>query len=302
MNEFVTIQSITEAHCLMGLGRPNHPMLSVFRHSPEMLKTFSRVKVITGFYSVSFKGGVSGTFGYGRSGYDFEEGTMVFIGPGQVITTPAENDMVLNDLGWTLFFHPDLISRSELGRIIDGYTFFNYDVNEALHLSEREKKTINDIIQNIERETEQNIDQHSQRLILSNIELLLNYCTRFYDRQFYTRTNHNADIVIRFEEVLKSYFNSGQQFDHGIPTVKYCAEKLNISANYLSDLLKKETNRNGQGHVHDFIIEKAKNLLLTSTEPVSEVAYSLGFDYSQHFSKLFKSKTGISPKEFRKVQ
>ena len=225
---------------------------------------------------------------------------MILTGPGQVITM-SETIITEETGGWSLYFHRDLIRKSDLGRKIDKYNFFSYEANEALHLSEDEKEILTDCIHKIEKEITQNIDKHSQNLIISNIELLLNYCTRFYDRQFYTRTNMNKDIVTKFEKLLSDYYDSELQLENGVPTVKYCAEKLNHSANYLSDLLKKETGRNAMDHIHFFVIEKAKTILLNSQDTVSEIAYDLGFEYPQSFGKLFKNKTGISPARYRSL-
>ncbi|MCG8124397.1 MAG: helix-turn-helix transcriptional regulator, partial [Candidatus Thiodiazotropha taylori] len=198
-------------------------------------------------------------------------------------------------------FHPDLIRKSSLGNNIDHYSFFSYEIHEALHLSEDERVSITGLVRKIETEYQQSIDRHTQKLIVSNIELLLDYCTRFYDRQFYVRTNLNQDFVTRFENLLRDYFNSEKPLDLGVPSVKYCGERLNMSPSYLSDLLKKETGRTVQQHIQDTVIDKAKNLLLSTNEQVSQIAYGLGFDYPQHFSKLFKSRTGMSPAEYRRL-
>jgi AraC-like DNA-binding protein len=206
-----------------------------------------------------------------------------------------------NDKGWTLAFHPDLISKSKLSDKMDGYSFFYYDVNEALHLSNEELNTIECLLDKIVKEYSQNLDKHSQNLIISNIELLLDYCMRFYDRQFYTRTNLNTDIVSKFERLLKVYYRSDKVQNLGIPTVHFLAKEMSLSSNYLSDLLKKETGKTAQEHIHLFVIEKAKNILLNSNRSISEIGYSLGFEYPQHFSNLFKSKTGISPGKFRNL-
>ncbi|MCU4154567.1 AraC family transcriptional regulator [Carboxylicivirga sp. A043] len=223
--------------------------------------------------------------------------------PGQVVTFGDKQEWDKNEVkgGWSLNFHPDLIRRSHLGQHIDDYTFFSYEVNEALHLSDQEKTTIGEIRDKIIHEYSTNIDKHSQKLIISNIELMLDYCTRFYDRQFYTRENLNKDTVSRFEKVLKAYYNTGKQYETGVPSVKYCGAELNLSSNYLSDLLKKETGKNAQEHIHHFVVNRAKTTLLNSSDSVSQVAYALGFDYPQHFSKIFKKKTGLSPAEYRNV-
>jgi AraC-like DNA-binding protein len=241
--------------------------------------------------------------GYGRNSYDYEDGTLIFVGPGQTLQIAIDEDNPTSDYdSWTLLFHPDLIRRSELGKKIDAYTFFTYNVNEALHLSDDEKRTLEEIISRIEKEYSRSIDRHSQELIVSQIKLLLDYCTRFYERQFHLRSNLNKDIVSEFEQLLKDYFNSDNPSKNGIPSVKYFGEALNLSPYYLSDLLKKETGRNTQEYIHDYIIERAKTALLNSNDPVSQIAYDLGFEYPQHFSKVFKNKTGMSPKEFRKVE
>jgi AraC-like DNA-binding protein len=201
--------------------------------------------------------------------------------------------------GWALFFHPDLIRKHHLGKHMKEYTFFSYDAYEALHLSDQEKQMITTIVKTIETEYSQNLDVYSQDLIVSHIEVLLNYCKRFYGRQFLTRTHVNKDVISRFEEFIKGYFDSERPETEGLPTVKYCAQEMGYSTNYLSDLLKKETGKNTQEHVHFYVIEKAKTLLLGTEEPVNVIAYSLGFEYPQHFSKLFKKKTGMSPTAYR---
>lgn len=204
-------------------------------------------------------------------------------------------------MGWGLFFHPDLIRGTSLGNKMKEYTFFSYEVNEALHLSDKEKQTLLDCVNKLENELTENIDKHSQTLITSNIELLLNYCSRYYDRQFITRKKANTDLLVRFENSLSSYFNSHELQKKGLPSVKYFAEQLFLSPNYLSDLLKKETGKNAQDHIHYYLIEEAKNNLLNTNDSVNEIAYKLGFEYPQYFSKLFKSKTGMTAVEYRNM-
>ncbi len=302
MNDIISIESISKLHEYGAREKPKHPLVSVWEQTKtdyeNIYKEFIGKRFVLDLYLISLKGVISGSFQYGRNSYDFEEGTMVFIAPGQVIAIEEKEIIEAND-GWALFFHPDLIRKSDLGKKIDDYNFFSYEVNEALHLSDDEKNRLTICIKDIEKEYSQNIDKHSQNLIISNIELLLNYSKRFYDRQFYTRTNMNKDIVTRFEKLLLNYYNSGFQQENGVPTVKYCADQLSHSANYLSDLLKKETGRNAIDHIHSFIIEKAKTILLNSQNTVSEIAYDLGFEYPNYFGKLFKSKTGMSPAEYR---
>ena len=301
MSKSYTINSISQAHQAVGLPKPKHPLVSVVKakdYKPTM--SFKGLKIINNLYQITLKDTGCGNMMYGKNSYDYQEGTLVFTSPGQVSIVdgevPLQNE---NNKGWTLAFHPDLIRKSNLATKIQTYSFFSYDVNEALHLSEEETKTIEELLDKIEKEYSQNLDRHSQNLIISNIELLLDYCTRFYDRQFYTRSNLNVDVISKFEKLLKQYYNTNTNYEIGIPNVKFCAEKLNLSPNYLSDLLKKETGKTAQEHIHLFIIEKAKNKLLSSSDSISEIGYALGFEYPQHFSNLFKAKTGYSPSEYR---
>ncbi|MEM8887119.1 MAG: helix-turn-helix domain-containing protein [Bacteroidota bacterium] len=300
MSDLIHINSVSDAHRLMGFDKPQHPLISIFQHKPGMANASKNMRITSSLYFIALKEGFKGSFAYGRNSYDFEEGTMIFMAPGQVMGS-KEVEEESDARGWTVLFHPDLIRKSELGQSIDSYSFFDYEVNEALHVSDKEKQVLNDQVEKIKDEIASNIDKHSQRLIVTNLQLLLDYCTRYYDRQFYTRTNLNRDVFSRFEHLLKDYFRAEKQLATGIPSVRFCSEELNMSANYLSDLLKKETGRNAQDHIHSFIIDKAKTLLLSSNEPVGQVAYGLGFEYSQHFSKMFKAKTGMSPREYRSV-
>lgn len=301
--ESFQINSISQAHQAMGLPAPKHPLVSVVQTKEfNTTQDFTGVKIINNLYQITLKQLGCGNLFYGKNSYDYEEGTLVFTSPGQVTMfegeMPAEDD---SNAGWILAFHPDLIRKSSLSDKIDQYSFFHYDVNEALHLSEEELTTIEDILDKIVKEYSQNLDKHSQNLIVSNIELLLDYCLRFYDRQFYTRTNLNTDIVSKFERLLKAYYQTNEAIELGIPSVQYLAKELNLSSNYLSDLLKKESGKTAQEHIHLFVIERAKNTLLNSGKSISEIGYSLGFEYPQHFSNLFKSKTGMSPSEFRNL-
>lgn len=301
MREIVKFKSISSALYEMGIDKPKHPLVVAFNH--EDMKSGHQLagkSVVSSFYMVEYKQGKTGNFEYGRTTYDFEEGTLIFLAPGQVLKVNewTEDEAVF---GWTLFFHPDLIRKSQLGQNIDKYSFFSYDVNEALHISDDEKNIIEELRDKIILEYSQNIDRQSQKLIVTSIELLLDYCTRYYNRQFYTRENLNKDIISRFEDLLKTYYNSNRSLDQGIPSVKYCGEELNMSPNYFSDLLKKETGLNAQDHIHSFIIEKAKTQLLNSVESIGQIAYGLGFEYPQSFSKMFKKKTGMSPAEYRNL-
>jgi AraC-like DNA-binding protein len=245
-----------------------------------------------------FKDKIRGTMTYGRTSYDFQHGTLVFISPGQVIE-PPEYELEDERHGWTMIFHPDLIRNSTLERNMDSYTFFDYETNEALHLSKEEQEYLTGMVSQIKKEYSQNLDGHSYRLILSNIELLMNNCLRFYDRQFYMRSGFNKDFVSSFEKHLKEYFNADKPIELGIPSVSYFSDELNMSANYLSDLLKKETGESAKGHINRMIVEKAKSALLNPSLSVSEIAYSLGFEHPQSLTRLFKTKTGLTPKEYR---
>ncbi len=301
MKDIFRINSISEMHEQLNLEKPMHPLVSIYKHDnikPNIELAGTPISI--DLYQVMFKMCSPGTITYGRNHYDYQEGTLIFMAPGQVVTYDNIEEVDMTG-GWSLNFHPDLIRRSNLGKHIDNYSFFSYEVTEALHLSDQEKKTIAEIRDKIIHEYSMNIDKHSQKLIVSNIELMLDYCTRFYDRQFYTRENLNKDIISKFETVLKNYYNAGKPMETGVPSVKYCGSELNLSPNYLSDLLKKETGRNAQEHIHHFIVDRAKTTLLNSSDSVSQIAYSLGFEYPQHFSKVFKKKTGISPAEYRKV-
>jgi len=302
MKHSLHIESISQVHRHFGLEPPKHPLVSVLgAFDSSRLVAMIDVPVVSDLYSISLKAGVSGHCLYGRNSYDYQEGALVFIAPGQVIQYSEGEGAPDAEDSWNLLFHPDLIRSSELGKQISSYSFFNYEVNEALHVSDDEKKSLRQIVNQIKAEYSQNIDRHSQALIVSNIKLLLDYCTRYYDRQFYTRSNLNKDVASDFEQVLREYYASNRQETLGLPTVAYCGKALNISPYYLSDLLKKETGRSASEHIHLFVLDRAKNRLLASSQSVSEIAYDLGFSYPQHFSKLFKTKTGMSPKDYRKL-
>ncbi|CAL2085463.1 helix-turn-helix domain-containing protein [Tenacibaculum sp. 190524A05c] len=297
----ITIDKIEDGHKLIGVPAPKHPLVSLVNlRDISKLPEGTDIKFMLNMYMISLKDGISCSLNYGRNSYDFSKGTMVFSKPNQVLS--SEDETIENDAkGWILFFHPDLIRKSSLGQTINEYSFFDYEIHEALHISEEEQETITDIVKKIEKEYQQNIDKHSQKLIISNIELLLDYCNRFYDRQFYVRTNLNQDHISEFELLLKNYFSSEKPYELGVPSVKYCGEQLNMSPNYLSDVLKKETGKSAKDHIQGFIVNQAKNQLLGSTNSVSEIAYNLGFEYPQHFSKLFKKRTGITPAKFRSL-
>lgn len=293
------VKTISELHDIIGAGKPKHPLITIIDYSKvDVADAPESVRFVLEFYSINFKSHCS--FRYGRQSFDHKEGTLLCTAPEQIIT--FENTERVNDVaGWGLYFHPEFIRNTTLGNKISEYSFFRYEESEALHLSFAEKETLATILKQIEKEYLTNIDTHSQVLLLSNLELLLNYCMRFYGRQFITRTNQNKDIITRFEQLLISYFHSDHLKHNGPPSVKLCAERLNMSAGYLSDLLKSETGRSAQEHIHFYLLDKAKTLLQNSSKTVNEIAFELGFEYPQNFSKLFRKKLGISPTNYRKM-
>ena len=303
MLDILKIKSISQFHEILGLPAPQHPLISFINEKEAMSNSnlddsLFGIRFSSEMFTIMFKDKISGSLGYGRNSYDFQEGTLIFSSPGQVFTSPKKEELAGKE-GWTLLVHPDLLLKSTLGSKMDDYTFFSYEVTEALHVSKKEEGFIFQVIEQIKTEYSQNLDKHSQQLIISNLDLLLNYCLRFYDRQFYTRTNLNNDFVSAFELKLKNYFNSQQLVENGLPSSNYFGNELNMSANYLSDLLKKETGKSIKEHIDAYVIRKAKNILLNSNKPISEIAYNLGFEYPQSFTRMFKKKTGISPNEFR---
>ena len=301
VQEIFQIESISDMHDVFGLAKPKHPLVSVIQFKDrEIRPEYHHIRCSFGMYCITQKNEIDGSMGYGRNSYDFQEGSMLFIKPGQVLSYDGHQSTAENP-GWALLFHPDLLRKSELGKTIERYSFFSYDITEALHISDEEKQSLNELVAKIEKEYQQHIDRHSQKLIISNIELVLDYCTRYYDRQFYTRTNLNKDVLTRFENLLSDYYAVENQLNTGVPSVDYCGKELNMSPKYLSDLLKKETGKSAKTHIDDFLMNKAKNRLLGSTESVSEIAYALGYEYSQHFSKIFKVKTGMSPSQYRSL-
>jgi len=291
-----TVESITQLHEIVGFEKPKHPLVSVIDFSKIDVGDNARDgSIVCDFYSINFKKHCS--FIYGRQTFDHDEGTLHCSAPGQVITYNREQEKNSTE-GIGLFFHPELIRKSNLGKKISEYTFFSYSSNEALHLSDHEKKALLALFEQIGIECSTNIDSFTQDLLVSNIELLLNYCNRFYNRQFLTRTNQSKDIIIEFEKYLLEYFNAGKLEIEGIPSVKKCAESLNLSPNYLGDLLKKETGKSAQEHIHNHLLEKSKTLL-SSNRSIKEIAYTLGFEHPQSFSKLFKKKMGVTPSEYK---
>jgi AraC-like DNA-binding protein len=291
------VSTISELHAIAGFAKPRHPLISVIDYSKvNVVNAPDTGSFVCSFYTVNFKKNCH--FMYGRQPFDHQEGTLHCTAPEQIITFDRKRDTGSSE-GWGLYFHPELIRNSSLGKKIHEYSFFSYSENEALHLSDEEKQTLFSILKQMENEYNTNIDHYSHDLILSNIELLLNYCKRFYGRQFITRTNRNKDVIVRFEVYMRNYFNSATLKNNGLPTVKNCAEAMNLSPNYFSDLLKSETGKNTQEHIHYYLLEKAKTMLVNSGISINEIAYELGFEYSQSFSKLFKIKVGISPTEYR---
>ncbi len=276
-----------------------HPLVSVvdFGKVDEYLEEGTRISA--DFYSMMFKNYCTNHLKYGRQSLDFQDGSLICIAPKQVLEMDREIEKKNDMMGWGLFFHPDLLRGTSLGNKMSEYTFFSYETSEALHLSEKEKQNLFDCVQKIESELQENIDKHSQTLIVSNIELLLNYCARYYGRQFITRKNSNVNAVLQVEKWLKDYFLTEKIKVSGLPTVKYLADQVHLSPSYLSDLLKKETGMTAQDLIHYHLIETAKNILLHTDHSVGEIAYSLGFEYPQYFSKLFKQKTGKTPVEYR---
>jgi len=289
------IKSISAFHRLRNLPPPQHPLISVVDYATLDAAEGS---VVFDFYSVSIKRGV-GKMVYGQQEYDFDEGVMYFLAPNQVLKVEPGQDPMAKRSGWILLIHPDFFWGSSLAKNIKKYEYFDYSVNEALFLSEKEEAILNNIIQNIQQEYHSNIDKFSQEIIISQIETLLNYSERFYHRQFITRKITNHHILTRLEELLTDYFNSDDLVNKGLPTVQSVADALHVSANYLTTLLKVLTGQTTQQHIHDKLIEKAKEKLSTSDLSVSQIAYELGFEHLQSFSKLFKTKTKLSPLEFR---
>ncbi len=294
------IRTISEFHQLRGLPRPEHPLISVvdygaISHSAE----YNSITSIFDFYSVSIKRGINTRMKYGQQEYDFDEGVMYFMAPGQVLRVEVDSEASTAHSGWILLIHPDFLWHTPLARQIKHYEFFDYSVNEALFLSDKEETTITHIIRNIQQEYHSNIDKFSQSIIISQIETLLNYSERFYQRQFITRKISNHQILDRLEALLDNYFSGADLMAKGLPTVQYIADALNVSPGYLSGLLRVLTGQSAQQHLHHKLIEKAKEKLSTTDLSVSEIAYELGFEHPQSFSKLFKQKTKLTPLEFK---
>ena len=292
------INSISEAHRLLALPKPEHPLVSLVNlvdvnHTDQELAG----SFMYNFYSVCIKKGYKGKLKYGQNYYDFDEGVMTFFSPGQIITTEPDEESDFS--GWWLLIHPDFIRHYPVTATIKNYGYFSYAVNEALHVSEKEEAMVETTMKAIQQEYRSVIDSYSQDVIVSHIELLLTYCNRFYNRQFITRKQAGNELLIKLEALLSDYFDGENVQKMGLPTVHYISDQLHISPNYLSDMLRTLTGQSTQQHIHDKLIEKAKEILTTTSLSVSEIAYQLGFEYPQSFSKLFKNKTHTSPLEFR---
>lgn len=295
MGEILKLDHVYQYNDLLG-QETLHPLVSVIDLST--CEPMQHRRQTFGFYTVYLKDVKCGDMRYGRSYYDYQEGTLVFLAPGQVVGF-ENNGEKFQPRGWALAFHPDLIRGTSLGRNIAQYTFFSYESNEALHLSEQERTIVLDCLHNIRAELQHAIDKHSRRLIVSNIELLLNYSTRFYERQFLTRGEVNRDVLSGFERLLADYFQSDLPNTEGVPTVRWCAGQLHLSANYFGDLVKKETGKSAQEYIQLKVIDIAKERIFDTSQSISEIAYGMGFKYPQHFSRLFKKVVGCAPNDYR---
>ena len=291
----LNIETVTEYNDMLGI-ETLHPLVSVIDLSEA--KPMRHLRHTFSFYTVYLKDEKNCDLIYGRRHYDYQKGSVVCLAPGQVIGTKDTGE-TFQPKGWALCFDPELIRGTSLGRNIKDYSFFSYDVNEALHLSEQERRIFIDCLMLIRQELHHSIDRMSKRLIANNIELLLNYCLRFYERQFITRENVNRDILSRLDSLLDRYFSGETAAVRGFPTVKHCAERLCLSSNYFGDLVKKETGRSAQEYIQNKAVEVAKERVLAPGKTISQVAYELGFQYPAHFTRLFKRVTGLTPNEYR---
>lgn len=295
--KFLNIETVTQYNDMLDVVTL-HPLVSVIDLSKA--KPMKHMRHTFSFYTVYLKDEKNCDLLYGRQRYDYQKGSVICLAPGQVIGIEDTGEE-FQPKGWALCFDPDLIAGTSLARSMKEYSFFSYEVNEALHLSERERELFVDCLDKIRHELEHAIDRHSKRLITIHIETLLDYCLRFYERQFITRTNANQDILSRFERLLDDYFRSEKAQDNGLPTVKYCAGELCLSPNYFGDLIKKETGKSAQEYIQFKVMEVAKELVLNPEKSISQIAYELGFQYPQHFTRLFKKLTGYTPNEYRSV-
>lgn len=295
MENIIRLESVQDYNRLLG-AETLHPLVSVTDLST--LKSIRHCRKNFGFYCIFFKELECGTIQYGRSKYDYQEGTMLFISPGQVAGVDDDGE-TLNPKGLVLMFHPDLLYGTPLARRMKDYSFFSYSCDEALHMSEREKAIILNCFHEIREELEHAIDKHTKQIVASNIETLLNHCVRFYERQFVTREVSNRSVLDRFEEILRDYFESERPKTEGLPSVQYCADKVCLSPNYFGDLIKKETGKSAQEYIQLAVMSKAKELLTETDKTISEIAYELGFNYPHHLSRVFKKVVGMTPNDYR---
>ena len=303
MKDFIQFKKIGDYHKLANIAAPEHPLISLIDYSqvqyPEDIAEF---KWTQDYYTIGLKRNIPYKFFYGQQEYDFDEGVMTFIAPKQVMSFGSNPNIHSNKpSGWLLLVHPDFLWNSPLASQIKNYEYFGYAINEGLFLSEKEEQMMVDLLKNIQREYQSNIDKFSQKIVISQLELLLNYAERFYERQFITRKITNHQVLNQLEQVLNLYFEGDDPVNEGLPTVQWVADSLNLSPNYLSGVLKSLSGQSTQQHIHNKLIEKAKEELSSSTLSVSQVAYKLGFEHPSSFTKLFKSKTEMSPVEFRKT-
>lgn len=302
MEKLYSFKTVSEYNKLNN-HKTDHPLVSVIdfsRSEPRNWDGHKKIKLHFSLYTIFLKDVKCGDLKYGRHYYDYQEGTLVFVQPGQVLELEVTGEYY-QPAGHALVFHPDLLPDTTLAKSIQEYHFFSYNTSEALHISEREREIVLDCLSNIEFELKQSVDKHSKKLITSNIELFLNYCDRFYERQFITRDNVNKGILARFEELLNGYFSSDKPQELGLPAVSFFADQCNLSANYFGDLIKKETGKSAKEYIQDKIIREAKIRIFEEDKTVSDIAYELGFKYPQHFTRLFKQQVGSTPVEFKKL-
>lgn len=304
MNNILKIENITQLNTLFGKQKTDHPLITIIDFSEiKEYQNFVGVNILSDLYVIMLKQQCDGTFNYGRGTFDFSEGSLIFIAPGQIVE--IEDEIISPQTrDWGIFFHPDLLKRTNLNDTIKYYSFFYYTAEEALHISNEEKINLNSIVEKLEKEisNKSNGDKHRKSIIASNIKLLLDYCSRYFDRQFTTRMAKSDGILSKFESALREYYHSEMLTSTGMPSVKHLAEELNLSPNYLSDILKKETGLSALEHIHKSIIREAKTTLLISNKSISSIAYDLGFKYPQYFTRLFKKETGMTPREFRNLK
>lgn len=291
----IKLERVQDYNRLLGV-ETLHPLVSMTDLS--QLKSIKHCRKNFGFYCVFFKELDCGTILYGRSKYDYQEGTMLFISPGQIAGVDDGGE-TLNPKGLVLMFHPDLLYGTPLARRMKDYSFFSYSSDEALHMSEREKAIVLNCFHEIRAELEHAVDKHTKQIIASNIETMLNHCMRFYERQFVTREISNRSVLDKFEDILRNYFDSDLPKSIGLPTVQYCADKVCLSPNYFGDLIKKETGKSAQEYIQLAVMEKVKERLMESDKTISEIAYDLGFNYPHHLNRMFKKVVGMTPNEYR---